>query len=120
MRDELILSVKMQNALEKEAEKHGYNLEYNIKNISINGSKRGCSGFVTNTANGSCVYFTTDLSCFSHLGFMYRYADNDKDYKGYLNRWTGLNDDRRPLTVLAESIVNLLGKTPKEANDRRI
>lgn len=115
--DELILAVKMKNALKKANEKYGYDLEFNIKNIIINGAKRGCSGFVTNKENGSYVYLNTERTCCGELGIMYRYADNDKDYKGYTNRWTG-----RVYTVdsLANNIISLLNKTPKEANDRRI
>lgn len=114
--DELILAVKMKNALKKANEKYGYDLEFNIKNIVINGAKRGCSGFVTNKTNGSCVYLNTERTGLTGMGLMYRYADNDKDYHGYHNRWT----EEYNLDKYAESIVDLLWLTPKEANDRRI
>lgn len=118
--DELILAVKMKNALKKANEKYGYDLEFDIKNIVINGAKRGCSGFVTNKQNGSCVYLNTERTGIGHLGYMYRYADNNKDYKGYHNRWTG-NEywGREPINVLAESIISLLKETPIEAKDCR-
>ena len=45
--DELILAVKLKNALKKANEKYGYDLKFDIKNIIVNGAKRGCSGFVT-------------------------------------------------------------------------
>lgn len=116
---EMILAVKLKNALKKANEKYGYDLQYDIKNIVINGWKRGCSGFVTNKKNGSCVYvFTnTEKTSYANLGVMYRYADNNKDYVGYYNRWTG-----RVYTVdsLATEILKLLGKTPKQLGEKRI
>ena len=115
--DELILAVKLKNALKKANEKYGYDLKFDIKNIIINGAKRGCSGFVTNTQNGSCVYTDTERTCCANLGVMYRYADNNKDYSGYYNRWTG-----RVYTVdsLANEILKLLGETPKQIGEKRI
>lgn len=115
--DELILAVKLKNALKKANEKYGYDLQYDIKNIVINGGKRGCSGFVTNKGNGSCVYTDTERTCCANLGVMYRYADNNKDYVGYYNRWTG-----RVYTVdsLAVEILKLLGKTPEQIGEKRI
>lgn len=115
--DELILAVKMKNALKKANEKYGYDLEFNIKNIIINGAKRGCCGFVTNKTNGSCVYLNTERTGIGHLGYMYRYADNDKDYTGYHNRWIGKDGT---IISLANNIIELLKETPKEANDGRI
>lgn len=114
--DELILAVKMKNALKKANEKYGYDLRFDIKNIIINGAKRGCSGFVTNKANGSCVYLNTERTGLTGMGLMYRYADNDKDYHGYHNRWT----EKYDLDKYVESIIGLLKETPKEANERRI
>lgn len=114
---EIILAVKLKNALKKANEKYGYDLQYDIKNIVINGEKRGCSGFITNKANESCVYTDTEKTCCANLGVMYRYADNNKDYSGYYNRWTG-----RVYTVdsLATEILKLLGKTPKQLGEKRI
>lgn len=114
--DELILAVKLKNALKKANEKYGYDLKFDIKNIIVNGAKRGCSGFVTNTQNGSCVYTNTERTCCANLGVMYRYADNNKDYTGYYNRWTG-----RVYTVdsLATEILELLGRTPKQCGEKR-
>ena len=109
---ELILSTKLKNAISKANPSGEY--EFCLKNVVINGSKRGCSGFVKSASNGSVVYVTTELTCMPQLGFMYRYADNTKDYTGYHNRWAkGLKD-------LSENIVNLLQKTPAEARDFRI
>lgn len=115
--EELILAVKLKNALKKANKKYNYDLQYDIKNIVLNGAKRGCSGFVTNKENDSCVYTNTERTCCGELGIMYRYADNNKDFKGYSNRWTGKNYD---IDSLARDILKLLEKTPLEARDSRI
>lgn len=115
--DELILAIKLKNALKKANEKYGYDLKFDIKNIVINGAKRGCSGFVTNTQNGSCVYTNTERTCIAHLGIMYRYANDNKDYHGYRNRWTGADYD---VNSLAENIIDLLWVTPQEIQEQRI
>ena len=109
----LILSTKLKNAINKHV--NGMDLTFTLKNISINGSKRGCSGFIRNNANGAMVYVDTEESCASWLPrFMYRYADNEKDYTGYRNRWANTLDE------LASAICTCLHKTPQEANDRRL
>jgi hypothetical protein len=54
-----------------------------LKNISINGDKRGCGGFIS--LNGAIVYVNTEP--FGRLGFMYRTAEHLKDYTGGANRF---------------------------------
>lgn len=109
----LILSTKLKNAINKQA--NGMNLTFALKNISTNGYKRGCSGFIRNNANGTVVYVCTDEPCVSFLDpYMYRYADNEKDYTGYRNRWANTLDQ------LAINICACLKSTPQEQNDRRI
>ena len=115
--DELILAIKLKNALKKANEKYGYGLKFDIKNIVIDGAKRGCSGFVTNTQNGSCVYTNTEKTCISHLGVMYRYANDNKDYHGYRNHWTGSD---YTVDSLAHDIIDLLWATPQEIQESRI
>lgn len=106
----LILSTKLKNAINSHA--NGMDLTFTLKNISINGDKRGCSGFIRNNANGSVVYVNTETLFIER--FMYRYADDEKDYKGYRNRWATTLDE------LASAICTCLHKTPQEINDRRI
>ena len=113
--DELILAVKLKNALKKANNKYNYPLKIEIKNILINGQKRGCSGFVTNTNNGSCVYVNTEPVSYGQLGIMYRYANNNKDYAGYHNRWV-----ENKVDSLAKNVIELLKETPIEARDCRI
>lgn len=64
----------------------------NVKNIVINGVKRGCSGFCVKGNN--TVYFTTEvLPMFGQKdSVMWRYAKDTKDYsstriKNGQNRW---------------------------------
>ena len=54
-----------------------------LKNIAVNGDKRGCSGFVS--LHGVHVYVNTE-PCGS-LGYMYRTAQHLKDYTGGRNMW---------------------------------
>ena len=107
-----ILSTKLRNAINACA--NGMDLTFSLKNISINGSKRGCSGFIRNNANGSVIYVTTEKPCISNLHFLYRYADNEKDYRGYHNRWASTIED------LVSAICTCLHKTPQEANDKKL
>jgi hypothetical protein len=108
----MILSTKLKNAVNKKA--NGMDLTFTLKNISINGNKRGCSGFIRNKANNSVIYVTTEEPCLSNLHYMYRYADHERDFKGYHNRWANT------LEELAIAICNCLQHTPQEVNDKRI
>ena len=85
-----VSSVKLTNALKKELE--GYDYDMKFKNIRINGSLRGCSGFITNKANNVTVYIDTERGVY--LNSMYcRYALNQKDYTGtHNNLYEGLSD----------------------------
>lgn len=72
----LILSTKLKNRFSS-----SYTVA--LKNISVNGDKRGCSGFIS--LNDAIVYVNTE-PCGS-LGYMYRTAEHLKDYTGGANRW---------------------------------
>jgi hypothetical protein len=54
-----------------------------LKNITVNGEKRGCSGFISR--DDAIVYVNTE-PCGS-LGLMYRTAESQSDYVGGVNRW---------------------------------
>lgn len=54
-----------------------------LKNIRVNGDKRGCSGFIA--LNDAIVYVNTERC--GALGYMYRTAAHMKDYTGGVNRW---------------------------------
>lgn len=107
-----ILSTKLRNAINNAAyDETKKDLEYFLKNISINGVKRGCSGFVKNKTNGACVYITTEPY---NSRLMYRYADNERDFTGYHNRWAD------NLNELVRNVLLMLDKTPAETRDKRI
>lgn len=103
----IILMTKLKNAMLKT----GMDLSFELRNININGDKRGCSGFIVNNDNGTIVYVNTE-SCLDR--YMYRYADSVKDFRGYSNRWANGLDE------LVEGVAGLLKKSPAEMNDRRI
>jgi hypothetical protein len=72
----IILSTKLKNRF---TAAHSVSL----KNISINGDKRGCSGFIL--LGDRIVYVNTER--FGSLGYMYRTAKHLKDYTGGVNQW---------------------------------
>lgn len=55
-----------------------------LKNIIVNGEKRGCSGFIL-APSGAIVYVNTE-PC-GRLGLMYRTAENFRDHTGGVNCW---------------------------------
>ena len=110
----MILAVKLKNAIKKEAANNNMELVFSLKNIIINGEKRGCSGFVRNVKNNSVVYVDTEKPVFSDLHYMYRYAEDEHDYRGYRNRWADTLDE------LVKGICRCLMMTPVEAKDTRI
>lgn len=69
----------------------------NIKNISVNGQIRGCSGFITNLETSKVCYVTTEPFFDGGTGsglyknpnnaIMMRSAKNLCDYTGGQNRW---------------------------------
>lgn len=68
-----------------------------LKNISINGNKRGCSGFIQR--GDAIVYVNTEVL---GGGYMYRTAAHLKDYTGGVNRFA------RDLPALVAGINSLL------------
>ena len=76
----MLLSVKLKNGLTSLAEQMGMDITTHLKNITVNGQKRGCSGFVT--CGESCVYVTTEHSCYGPISdkSMCRYAKNTEDF----------------------------------------
>lgn len=53
-----------------------------LKNIAVNGDKRGCSGFITR--GDAIVYVNTEVL---GGGYLYRTAAHLKDYTGGVNRY---------------------------------
>lgn len=63
-------------------------LEWHLRSISINGSSRGCSGFVKYKLNGIIVYINTDISMQGRGTILYRVAKDFKDFTGGINNYT--------------------------------
>jgi hypothetical protein len=68
-----------------------------LKNISVNGDKRGCSGFIQR--GDAIVYVNTEVL---GGGYLYRTAAHLKDYTGGVNRYA------RDLAGLVAGINSLL------------
>lgn len=101
----MLLATKLKNRILLAAKPEDLPLKIELKNIVINGAKRGCSGFVTNMQTGSCVYMDTEKSVYGPLSdkCMYRYARDSKDYSSNRlqngwNRWA--TDDELPEQVI--------------------
>lgn len=90
----IILSTKLKNGIEKQNQ--NLNLKYHLRNISINGVKKGCSGFIENVDNGKIIYITTEICGYVPLEkkTMFRFAENLKDYggKGGFNQWVNTDE----------------------------
>ena len=94
----VLLMTKLKNGLKKVG-----NYECNLSNININGSKRGCSGFVINPENGVIVYINTEKSCYAPLSKLnlVRFAKHKKDYGGAHSRNEWANDDEIVSKIVA-------------------
>ena len=89
-----LLATKVRNNMNKLG-----NYDFKLKNILINGQKRGCSGFITNKDNGNIAYVTTEplwQPLFNQPIFntkvMYRAAISTTDYTGGYNQWVEEKD----------------------------
>lgn len=74
-----------------------------IKNVSVNGVKMGCSGFITDPRTGRHVYVCTDNNHGTNTNALYRTAKDTRDYTGGMNNFASYEG-------LARSAVNLLRK----------
>ena len=108
----LILTTKLKNAINKK--KPG--MEFSLHQISVNGNKRGTSGWIRNPENNSVVYVDTEGIKWNGRPrqYMYRYADDMKDTHGYHNRWA------TSLEELVNGITELLLFPVSEVKDLRI
>ena len=88
----VLLATKLKRQLLEEAAKAGIAIDVKLHNITVNGTKRGCSGHVV--SEDSCVYLTTEeLPYLSLLGrAMYRLSNGPDDFSSHglingNNRW---------------------------------
>lgn len=79
-----IMKAKLKKAVSKAAP--WLNLDYShVSPITVNGAKRGVSGFIQNIDNGTVVYVNTEPCVCG--GWIYaRYARDIEDYTGGYNR----------------------------------
>lgn len=101
----MLLATKLKNRILLATRPEDMPLKIELKNIIVNGQKRGCSGFVTNMQTGSCVYIDTEKSVFGPLSdkCLYRYARDNKDYSSnrLQNGWNcWATDDELPKQVV--------------------
>ena len=79
----------------------GLDYTFNLNNIDINGSKRGCWGFITNNKNNKVCYITTEASGASWLKpVMIRTAKNIRDYTGGINNFIDVIDIVKTMNLL--------------------
>lgn len=83
----VILATKLRNALRATVP----SATVKFSNISINGVKQGCSGFVTDPATGNVVYVSTDVNHGTTTKALVRTARDTKDYRGGRNTFTPLD-----------------------------
>lgn len=108
MRNEYGLSSKAPGAVGMTKVKNAINklipgLQVELSNSRVNGQLRGCSGFVTNPANGRIAYLSTDTG---HSGeALYRTAAHTKDYTGGRNNFCHPDE-------LANNVCSLIGAQP--------
>ncbi len=88
----MLLAVKLKNALPQ-------HYTFKLKNVSVNGDKRGCTGFIQ--YGDKTVYVDTERSC--GLAYMARAAANDRDFLGGRNHWA---DDLESLVGLVNQLLN--------------
>ncbi|MBT1164603.1 hypothetical protein [Bifidobacterium felsineum] len=81
----------------------------NLRNVLVNGAKRGCSGFLRNPANGRMVYVNTDVLLIERGHEAYaRTVKDEHDTSGGQNRWSTCDD----LPQLAVNMLHDQSTTP--------
>jgi hypothetical protein len=95
----MMLKTRLKNAL-------GDGFELQVNNININGSKRGCSGFIINKKTGRIAYINTEVNFVSYLKpILLRTAEHTKDYHGGINHLVDEKDILKTvLTLTAERV----------------
>lgn len=78
---------KVMNYLVKKYPGKMMSLKLDIHNYHVNERLRGCSGFITDEKTGNTMYFSTDRGRRRPLEYMYRSAENNKDFTGGLNQY---------------------------------
>lgn len=108
----MILKSKLITAVKRSG---GESFNFKLDDIVINGSKRGCCGFISNPSNAHFVYVNTEECAFGPLSNrnLVRYAKDEKDYRGGRNQWFYEE-------TTAKAIVNLLTKEISEEKYKKL
>lgn len=96
----VILKTALKNAVVRTNPANNY--EFHLNNISINGDKRGCSGFIKNSTNNKIVYVNTETNPLCKNKLLIRYAKSLTDYTGEQNHFANSKDE------LTEMIIAML------------
>lgn len=101
----MLLATKLKNRILLAADQNDLPLKFYLKNISVNGRKVGCSGFVVSVQSGACIYVDTEHSVFGPLSdkCLYRYAKDIRDFSstGLRNGWNFFcTEDALPGNIL--------------------
>lgn len=104
----VLLTTKVKNAFKRF---HPELACVDLKNTSVNGAKRGCSGFVTD-GNG-WVYLNANVSSFDGKDevALYRGCDGPSDFRGKTNLYC-----KRAPDVLAEAVAKELRRMAARCN----
>jgi len=78
-------------------------LAVKLRNVTVNGAKFGCTGFVTDMQSGRVVYVNTDHNHHINTQALYRTARDSKDYTGGPNNFASYDE-------LAAAVVALVTK----------
>lgn len=99
---EVLQALKTKNAI-KRANPNRL-LEFHLRNINVNGQKRGCSGHILDIDTGVCVYINTERSVQVPHDMLYREAKGVGDFSslGILNNFAST------LEELVEGVSRLL------------
>lgn len=89
-------------ALQNRVRQYLPNVEFHLKNVNVNESKRGCSGFIVNTKTDTILYVQTE-DTFNQNRVLFRYARDLKDYVGFYNQYSPTANDE-----FIEAIVHAL------------
>ena len=95
---ELLLKTKLRNRILKIWPQGIYYLQFQLKNVRINGNSLGCTGFIRNSITDNIVYVNTEPFMFT--GYLRRYAKSMTDYTGEFNQYSK-NADQFALDVVS-------------------
>lgn len=98
-----LLKTKLKNQICKHIPEQ--NLKFQLKNININGEKRGCSGHITYLPTNRCIYVNTEHSVSSKL--LFRFAKDENDWTSLHNDFAAINQYTTPDNITMD-IVNAL------------